>query len=91
MLVELTHSPHIIVSDAMHLSGIWGDGYSGIDQRLQIDVTPIHIAPNQRELHNPVRPVIETRGLEVESENAIATQHPSRHSRPLRGTVHELS
>ena len=82
MLVEPTHSPHIIVSDAMHLSGTRGDGYSGVDQRLQIDVTPIHIAPNQGELHNPVRPVIETRGLEVESENAIATQHSSGHSRP---------
>ena len=82
MLVELTHPPHIIVSDAMHLSGTRGDGYSGVDQRLQIDVTTIHIAPNQGELHNPVRPVIETRGLEVESENAITTQHSSGHSRP---------
>ncbi|SVA73740.1 uncharacterized protein METZ01_LOCUS126594, partial [marine metagenome] len=43
-------------------------------------VAAICIAPDERELHNPVRSVAEAGGLEVETKHSVASEHRARHA-----------
>ena len=80
MLGKIPCPSDVCIRYAVYSRGPGWNPHSGVYQLLQVDVTAIDIAANQGELHDSVGPVVETCGLEVETEYLVASEHRVRHA-----------